>query len=164
MINDLVFDTHILSEFIWQYFTNDLRGNGLLARSNIITDERQKAINDIILEYNNEGTFSKGLIITSAFSVIEIARKFDIIAFQKFTSSQFKIFLEELPEYFHIAPLEKALSFHLHKVPKVVYDGSTQKPIELPDAIHCATYFSRDSATLITNDARIKRIENINCL
>jgi hypothetical protein len=161
MVIDLVLDTHILNEFIAQYFENQVYSNGCIEEASFIDKNRAKRLNQIIEEYKAENTFSHGLIVASVIGFIEIARKFKNIVQNRYSILQFRAFIEQSPPYFEIAPLEHSLSYHLFKIPKAVYINKVKKPIELPDAIHCATYLSRDSAMLMTNDGRIHKIENI---
>lgn len=162
MIRDLLLDTHVLNEFISQYYEKSIFSDGLFVENGFLTSERVKHINNIIEEYRWEGTLSRGIVVASAFAFIEIARKFSVISCGRYSILQFKSFIDSPPGYMHIASVEKDIGYFLVSVPKhVAMASGEQKPIELPDAIHCATYFSRDSACMLTNDERIKRIQNI---
>ena len=161
MATDLVFDTHIVNEFISQYFENQIFSNGLCCEGRFITKNRANAINKIISNYRNEGVFIYGMIIISAIAFIEIARKFEIFVERRYSLAQFKSFIDETPHYISVAPIEKSLSYYLNKVPKQVSINGKMENIELPDAIHVATYLSRESAVLLTNDHRINEIPNL---
>jgi hypothetical protein len=162
MIKDLLLDTHVLNEFIAQYFEYKIYSTGHFVEREFLTKERAILINNIIYEYRTEATLSKGIIVSSAISFIEIARKFALIAKNRYSLNQFKSFIDDVPPYFHIAPVEKSIGLYLNKVPKYITTALGElKPIELPDAIHCATYYSRDSIAILTEDNRIKSIQGI---
>lgn len=162
MVKDLILDTHVLCEFIAQYYENKIFDSGLCVENATLTRRRAIKINAIITEYRNNETYAYGLIVASSMAIIEIGRKFVEISQNRYNALQLKSFLNELPPYLHIAPIEKVLTSSLYKVPKYITDSNGDiKPIEFADAIHVATYFSRDSAVMLTNDERIQMIPEI---
>jgi len=161
MYKDLVVDTHVFVDIIEQYYTNGISQGGHFAIKNFINKSISIKLNQINNNYLIEEDFRFGIVVTSIFSFVEISRQFETISHGRFSLIQFRAFLDEKPDWLYIDPLSFSLSKYLFIVPKSVLLGNEEKAIELPDAIHCATYYSRESALLATNDSRIRQIQNI---
>ena len=162
MIRDLVLDTHVLTEFIAQYFECPNRDDFRVIKRDCITEERARLLNRVLKSYYNENLFENGLIITSAFSFIEICRQFQTVTGGRYTKLQLKSFINDLPPYIEVAPIDRVLSEAICDAPKTVIlsNGNAEK-IELPDAIHYATYLTRDNAFLVTDDGKLKCILSV---
>jgi hypothetical protein len=162
MSKDVVLDTHILVDFLSQYFKYKIYIAGNFKNEGFINKQLSKKLNSIVDTYRNEETFNNGIVVTSIFSFVEIARQFSKISDQKFSIYQFKSFLENKPEWMDISALENNLFLNFFSVPKVVVVGDQITPIEWPDAVHCSTYLMRESAFFATEDKKIKAISGFN--
>jgi hypothetical protein len=164
MVKDIVLDTHVLVDFLEQFYSNNIVGNGLFVEKGFLNKKIVQKINTILTLYRNEELFANGLVVTSIFSFIEIARKFTIVSEGKFNIYQFRAFLENRPEWVEIAPLNNEMFLRFFDVPNSVIIKDEVLPIEWPDAVHCVTYLMRDSAFIATHDSRIKAINSYEVL
>lgn len=164
MPSDLVLDTHILSDFIAEYYRVDVDKGRLFKKGGILSNRIVDILNEVIKDYEENGAFSRGLIVTSAFSFIEITRKFDEVSKGAYSIIQLKAFIENHPDWFYIIEVDESLYEFFYRVPAYVYDEGVKKNIEWPDAVHCATVLSRDMAFLVTRDQRIQKIDIISCM
>ena len=155
---DIVLDSGHLVEFLVQYFDTDVanRGMGRFRSSTIFSGELVRRLNQMVT------TASEGiskLIIASTFALVEIARNWDALVQDRFSVQQLHAFTYQHPEWFSLAPVDEDLIPFFVDVPPTVIVGSNLVPIELVDAIHLATVFSRGpDTTLATSDARAKKV------
>ncbi|QQT27633.1 hypothetical protein [Sphingobacterium spiritivorum] len=157
-MTDIVLDTQIFVDFMHQYYSNKVYEDGLFIKNGFISDNLAKYLNNIVERFRAEGDLIEGIVCTSILTFIEISRKFDLIAKDKFTLLQFKSFLANRPDWVKIAPFTSELYEQLYNVPKVVTVSGHIKTVEWADAVHCATYLTRDKALLATTDGTIKSI------
>jgi hypothetical protein len=161
---DLVLDTHVLVEVLYQYYEHDIGVDGQFKEDSFITKEIAFKLNQINNRYLSEEDFQFGMVVTSIFSFVEIVRQFEKISAGKFSTWQFKAFIAQTPPWFLITSLSIDLCEHFYHVPRVVLVNNEVKPIEWPDAVQCATYLSRQNAYLATADTRIREITSFNFL
>ena len=161
-MREIILDTNLLAEFLYQYFDNNIanRGFGKFIANTKMSLELTKNVNRIIQIYDetNDPSFS-GLIISSAFAFIEIARQFEKIADSRFSLENLYDFIQNYPGWFSIAPVDKELLPSLIQIPTHIILNDENKSIELCDSIHVATVFSRgENSFMATTDLRIKEI------
>jgi predicted nucleic acid-binding protein len=163
-MGDIVLDTNIVADFLAIYFERSVSIDGLFYPKYRINQQLCERINLVINEYRyGPGVFSKGLIVASSFSFVEIARKFDVVVYNRFSIEQFKAFIDSAPEWFLIEPVTPDLFLLFNEVPERVDVGEgVLESIEWSDAIHVVTALSRGGSSLLcTTDHRIKKIPSI---
>jgi predicted nucleic acid-binding protein len=153
-VNDIVLDTNILSEFLFQYFKvfPEYKRFKPLGR---MTKRTAGEINSIVRSYKRVN-----LVVASTFAFLEISRQFENIVKKRFKLEQFSAFVDQPPEWFLVAPVDSSLFLHLAQIPaEVTMPGGNVKRIEWADAIHLATALSREKCLLATTDRRIKQVK-----
>jgi hypothetical protein len=120
--------------------------------------ELVRKLNNIIKWSAGEDVTYSGVVVCSTLAFVEIARKFDEISAKRFTMDQFASFIDQPPEWFIIAALDRNLFRDLSSLPgKVVLPNGKETPIEWADAIHMATALSRDEPWLLAvTDSKIQ--------
>ncbi|MCP4150655.1 MAG: PIN domain-containing protein [bacterium] len=160
---DIVLDTMHLNILLEQYFEFPGKARDIDVRFNsytIFNAETVNLINKIVRSYWEDGGVNR--VIASTLAFIEIARKFAELSRERFRLEQFRAFIDQPPEWFHIAAVEKSLYLYLLEIPRVVeMPGGDYKNIEWADAIHLATAMSRDSGVLATTDVRLRQIKTL---
>jgi hypothetical protein len=152
---DLVLDTDALADFLAQYFGTTRRGQGRFTDSDWLSVAAAREINRI--RDSARGSLSD-LVIASCLAFIEIVRKWDALAKQRFHPWQLKAFFQDPPEWFSVAPVDEDLVESFLDVPAQV----RQQPIEWTDAVHVATVFSRGrNARFRSQDQRLGRIPEL---
>ena len=155
---DIVIDSDSLSEIMYQYFKQKTNLEEFVVEGNLTTNTVNK-LNSILYWFQEKEGGTQGLIISSTFAFIEIARKFDQIVNGRFSIDQFAAFINSPPEWFSIEPLDNSISFYLLQIPTHVSKKGTLIPLEWTDSIHIATTISRgDDSFLLTNDIVIREI------
>jgi hypothetical protein len=156
---DIVLDTGHLAEFLGQYYDANLginKGIGRFQESKLISKYLARMINEIMLS-SKEGISE--LIITSAFSFIEITNHWEKLVNSRFSAEQMYTFINQTPEWFSIAPVDNFLIPYFIDVPNVVEINAKLESIEWTDAIHMAVVYSRGKdATLATTDHKLLKI------
>jgi hypothetical protein len=161
---DLVFDTHGFADVIVQYFSNRVFAGGQFLETPFLNRKCCNELNKIVQTFVEADSLGS-IVVTSSFSFIELARKFDSIFGSTLTIPQFRAFINNPPEWLLIESIDEDIIMHFYSVPhSVVLPNGDTKPIEWPDAVPVATYYSRESAYLITNDQRIRSIVGIKFL
>lgn len=160
-MEDIVIDTNILGEFLQQYFQNKIHSDGVFVEGKFLNNKIVVKLNSILHTYRANNSFDKGLVIVSSFAFIELSRKFLAITEGKVTVDQLRAFISEPPIWFVISEIDEGLVTEFVKVPKYISIDEKMANLEWADAIHCATYYSRDSAKMATSDAIIKLIKSI---
>ena len=86
-MKNIILDTDVLADFLGQYFFSRRQGTLLPKFEPLgkISDNYAENLNDLLYNYETEGT--ENLIITSAFSFIEIIRKWDKIVEERYSPS-----------------------------------------------------------------------------
>jgi len=156
---DIVIDTQIFVDVLAQYYHRKIFESGLFEKGGFLTSNVAGKLNKIIYRNKYEGDLSEGVVCTSILTFIEISRKFESISKEKFTFDQFRGFLSNRPDWLSIAPFTPDLYEKLYHVPKTVHVDGIMKNIESADAIHCATYLTRENAVLATTDSSIRGIK-----
>jgi len=160
-MTDIVVDTNILSEILFQYFKHDVKRRGYFEPSGNLTKNVVRKIN-LIIKYHSELIFDDeyypGLLIASTFAFVEIARKFDDISQGVYSIAQFAAFIESPPEWFRISPLDFDILSYLNNLP-INVKGNDGAPLELADAIHVATALSRENFFMVATDKTITALE-----
>lgn len=161
---DIVLDTHILAEVISQYFEREInKEQNLFVENEKLNANLCKELNSVLKNYWYANV--ENVIVTSSFSFVEIVRQFDNVFNARIDKSKFKAFLVNTPEWMLVESLNDYVNSLFAEVPaSVTMPNGEEKPIEWPDAVHVATYFSRDKALLATNDARLRAIPNIHLI
>lgn len=155
---DIVLDSNYLTEFLTQYFDDNIanRGHGRFLPQGLISRELARKFNNIMM--TSEELLSD-LVIASALAFVEIARNWEELVQNRFTIEQLHTFVYQPPIWFDIAPIDNDLLPSFVDVPAVVKIGSKLEPIEWTDGVHMATVLSRgeaaNSATLATSDHRL---------
>lgn len=161
-MRDIVIDTQTFVDFLCQYYKNHIYSDGFFQNGGFISGNLATALNRIVLRYRTEEDFSEGIVSTSILSFIEVARKFDDIASEKFNILQFRAFLENRPAWIFIIPLSDEVYNCLYRVPKTVICNGVLKTIEWADAVHCASYLTRDNGLFATSDQSIRSVRKFN--
>lgn len=164
MSKDVVLDTHVLADIIYQYYNFNILNGGDFREDGFVSKGVADKLNQIVKRYLYEEDFKFGIVVTSIFSFVEIVRQFRKISDNKFSLNQFKAFVTQPPIWLTIIPLSMDLYPFFYHVPKNVLIGNELKAIEWPDAVHCATYLSRENAFIATADTRILAIPDFTSL
>jgi hypothetical protein len=112
----------------------------------------------VFLDSNTIIYLSKGLIsVDDVFKsneqyCVSIITHMEVLGYD-FESNEEKKFIEELLSYLHIIYIDEAIAKKVIKIRR-------KNKIKLPDAIICATALI-NKATLMTNDTRLEKIENL---
>jgi len=156
---DIVMDTNILSDMIAQYY-EEVRDGGSFKIKGYLNANLVRELNKIVRW--NTGIYEEsypGLVTASSLAFVEIARKFDEIARERFTFNQFAAFIDQPPEWFFISAVDKTLFLHLNELPGQIQFLGKVLPIEWTDAIHMATATSRDEPWLLAiTDPRMRAV------
>jgi hypothetical protein len=156
---DIILDTNVLADLLAQYYEDEVRYGGVFESKGFLNPELVRKLNKIIGWYTatDDGLYP-GLVTASSFAFVEIARKFDEIAEDRFTLDQFAEFIDQPPEWFIVSAVDTNLFFYLCKLPGQVRTPNNKVlPIEWADAIHMATATSRDEPWLLAaTDSRIQ--------
>ena len=157
---DIIIDTNILADLLAQYFGNEIRNYGKFTPKGFLNPDLVRQLNNIIKWALEEDIYYSGMVVSSSLAFVELARKFEEISANRFTIHQFASFIDQPPEWFVIAPVDKYLFHHLSRIPGNVFLPSGKvKPIEWADAIHMATALSRDEPRLLAiTDAIMKEV------
>ncbi len=159
-MHDIVLDTHVLSDFLAQYFEQWKEKKhfnvSLVEPTKFLRMPVVREMQKIIRMYDDQGVHR---IVASTVAFLEIARKFQEIAENRFQLEQFSGFIDQPPEWFVVAPVDDSLFLPLLQIPAYVTmpDGQS-KAIEWIDAIHLATALSREKCLFATMDSRLKRL------
>lgn len=124
---DIVLDSDYLAEFLSQYFNTRLanRGKGRFYPQGLISRELARRLNNI-MQISQESI--SALVIASALAFVEIARKWENLAKDRFTIEQFHAFVYQPPIWFDIAPIDSDLLPSFVNVPTLVNINSELKP------------------------------------
>lgn len=149
IVSDFVIDTHILVEIIKAYDSREP-----LNRLNLgqLPNDISTQINSII---SMKGDY--GYVVSSVLGLIEIANQFEKISNGKFDEVKFKAFVTQPPVWFLVEPISLECARNLHPIDSHVVVDDKKVPIEINDAIHAATVFTRDkyNALFGTQDIRL---------
>lgn len=158
-MHDIVLDTNILSEFLAQYFeqfrTNLNFSVKHLKTTNRLNDQIHRKICAVIRSFHTTGVYR---VVASTFAFLEIARKFEEIAANRFSIEEFRGFIDQPPEWFEIVPVDEALFLPLLSIPAHVFIGTQKRYIEWADALHLATALTREKYLFATSDHRLKEL------
>jgi hypothetical protein len=158
---DIVLDTDALADFLAQYFGPADRGRGRFAATQWLSEAAAREINRI--RDRAAGGVLRDLVIASCLAFVEVVRKWDALAQDRFHPWQLKAFLQQPPEWFSVSPVDEDLVEYFLGVPaEVVMPGGKSEVVEWTDAVHVATVFSRGDASIFhTRDHRLRRIERL---
>ncbi|MBV7330950.1 hypothetical protein KFU94_22460 [Chloroflexi bacterium TSY] len=149
-MTDILLDTNVLADLLSIFFSENYRASRRFQPYQTISRELARRINQIVLWHDDNGydgeDSPQGLIISSSFAFVEIARQFQAIANDRFTLAQFQSFIAQPPPWFFISALDESILKHLSYLPgEVIIPNGRVKSIELADALHIATALSRDN-------------------
>lgn len=152
IICDLIVDTHILSEIITSF---DSREVFKPLDNKLIPERILDQVNKIIY---NRGDY--GYVVASPLAFVEIANKFEVIANGKFDLFRFEAFVNQPPTWFLIEPISFECVENLNTIDHYVVVNDKLEPLEVSDAIHVATVFTRDkyNALIGSKDIRIRAL------
>lgn len=157
---DIIIDTNILADMISQYYGEEIGNYGKFISKGCLSPELVRKLNNIIIWSAWEDIDYSGVVVCSTLAFVEIARNFEKISANRFTMQQFAAFIDQPPEWFIIAPVDRNLFHYLSLLPGNIFlSGGRETPIEWADAIHVATALSRDEPWLIAvTDSTIKEV------
>ena len=156
---DIVLDSNTLADFLAQYFGPAERGQQPFQGGGRLPPDLARRINSVVIRYMANEIVTT-VIVASTLAFVEIVRKWGQIVQDRFQPHQMAAFLEQTPDWFSVAPVDEDLVEFFCDVPADVSmpDGTT-KPVELPDAVHVATVFSRAETCLFaTSDQPLRQI------
>ena len=157
-MQDIIIDTNILADLLAQYYGDEIDKYGSFASKGFLNPALVRKLNNILRWSAGENIRYSGVVVCSTLAFVEIARKFDEISANRFNIHQFASFIDQPPEWFIIAPVDRNLFQYLCRIPGNVFlRGVKEKSIEWADAIHMATALSRDEPWLLAiTDSRIQ--------
>jgi len=161
---DIILDTNILADLLAQYYDSAFSKRGLFDNYRTLNKDLVREINKIVAwhtenDWGDDLLDPTGLVIASTFAFVEIARKFQEIAEDRFTLDQFAAFIDQPPEWFFISSVDAILLPYLTHLPaEVKLSNGGTKPMELADAIHLATAMSRDEYLIAATDERMRQV------
>jgi hypothetical protein len=159
----IVLDTGPLADFLGQYFGSARRGALPFMRGWSLSEEAARSINAIIGSYTRDEP-ARHLVFASTLAFVEMARKWDRLAGDRFAPYQLHAFLAAPPGWFSVDPVDEDLVAFFFRLPASIrMESGKQESIEWTDAVHAATALSRDTprtrCLLAVEDQRIQRIE-----
>jgi predicted nucleic acid-binding protein len=160
-MSDVVLDANVLPDFLSQFFGPAERGTLRFSAEGRFCEQTARRVNRIRLDH--DGDRGRGIVVASVIAFVELSRKWTNIVAGRFEPYQVAALLAQPPSWFSVAPCDEELLDFLLDVPAVVEvaDGRSE-PIELYDALHVATAFSRgDHVWLATTDSRLRRIPRL---
>ncbi len=159
---DIVLDSHILADFLAQYFGPTDRGQQPFQSEGQLSSDLARRINSVVDRYMSYDVVTT-VVVASTLAFVEIVRQWDEIVQDQFQPHQVAAFLEQPPDWFSVAPVDEDLVEFFCDVPADVSmpDGTT-KPVEWADAVHVATVFSRGEVCLFaTSDYPLRQIVSL---
>jgi hypothetical protein len=128
-----------------------------------LSEEAAGSINRIVRSFRAEEP-ARYLVIASTLAFVEVARKWDRLAGDRFAPHQLHAFLAAPPAWFSIDPIDEDLVEFFFRLPaSVLMESGKQESIEWTDAVHAATALSHDTSLmrclLAVEVQRIRRIE-----
>jgi predicted nucleic acid-binding protein len=160
-MSDLILEANTLPDFLAQYFGQADRGNRPFVAQGLLCADTARRINRICNDH--EGGYGRGVVVASVLAFVEMARKWDQMTRGAFAPYRVSAFLAQPPEWFDVAPMDDDLLEDFLDVPASVEmpNGET-RPIEMYDAIHVATAFSRGGESrLVPSDRRIRQVPRL---
>ena len=146
-------DTHVFADFLLQYDSS--LPNNLLEPKGYLSDRIVKKMNPLI-----EGEGRDGIVLTSAFSVVEVLNKFPEIYKEVSEPNRLMTklygFLKQTPDWFLIDEINISTTVSLIDVPN---NNTKGESISGDDAILLATALQRDNVFFCTFD---NRLDNLN--
>lgn len=149
-------DTCVISDMLKQY--NALHPYNAFSTSTYLKQHMLVEINRAV-----ETKGEEGMIITSAFTFVELINKFfDIFNDSKVQVHSIRNFLKQPPSWITIEDINTATSLCLTDIPQKTPSGA---PISGDDAIHIATAISRgETISFCTTDSKLKQLNLPNIL
>lgn len=158
-MTDLVLDVGALADVLTQLLA--------AGRQDTVRFRQDRFIPNNVADLLNRNVRSGGqyLVVASALAFVELAHKWGEIVNNRFHPRQLAAFLADPPDWFVVASIDRTLIPSLCAMPaEVVMPNGRPEPIEWTDAIHAATALSREQATLVTTDSRLRQIPNLSTL
>ena len=151
---DVVLDTGPLADFLVQFFEER---NGLRTRYEATSSLPAEAVQAINRIASGNSDF---VIVTSAFTFVELARIWGTVIIDRVSQDQLAAFIEDPPEWFVIDPVDEDLLPAFGDVPaSVQLSENSVEQIEWTDAVHAATTLARGNARLVTTDTRLQCVD-----
>ncbi len=166
----VILDTVVMGEFLAQFFDRQAasRGAGRFVPAGWITNDLARRLNRILdLQcsgfLDEDSPHSGSGVVISSFAFVELVRKWDDIVEGRFGMLEFRVFLDQPPEWVIIDPLDEFLTQAFAEVPSRVLDhNGNWLSIEWADAVHAATTISRGrNAMLATSDKKMTLIPEL---
>lgn len=149
---DILLDTNVFAEFLAQFFdpASADRGYGVFRPQGFMSSTVATVLNRLKADHLRFGDIRSGIVVVSAFGVIELSRKWRQIVGTKLTIIQLHSFILQPPEWVSIAPVDDTLiPFFMSLPTHIVTTQGHFKALEWTDAIHVATAVSRGEGIFI---------------
>ncbi len=159
---DVILDSSVLGDFFAQFFSASIanRGRGRFVKDRFLSLGAARELNRILLSHKSDEQASADLVIISPFAFVEMARRWDDIALNRFSIEQVEAFSQQPPDWVSVATWDETLLPAFLDVPTHVWLRGESRAIEWTDAIHAATALARgDSNFLATSDSRLLALE-----